>query len=161
MSPQSSSSWCGLYLLAAENGRQRNKEWVIRHAIFLIQLDVPHCSKILPTTAIGRPWLAWPWPNEAAWQPLPEPMPIDTFSPSFNFCQKSLIQFLKFYYRSHSVLKLDVPHCSKILPTSRHRPAFAGLGWSWLAWPWPNEAVRPYGRLAATAWANAYRYFFA
>ena len=111
---------------------------MIRHAIFLIQLDVPHCSKILPTTAIGRPRLAWPWPNEAgqarphglmaAPQSLPEPMPIDTFSPSFNFCQKSLIQFLKLYNRSHSILNIDVSwdYCSKILLTTT------------LCLPWPT-----------------------
>ena len=60
----------------------------------------------------------------AASQPLPEPMPIDTFSPSFNFCQKSLIQFLKLYNRSHSVLNIDVSwdYCSKIL----HWAAFFG-----------------------------------
>ena len=53
----------------------------------------------LPSAGLGWPGLGLTRPCGlmAASQPLPEPMPIDTFSPSFNFCQKSLIQFLKFY----------------------------------------------------------------
>ena len=86
-----------------------------------------------PSAGLGWPGLGLTRPRGimAASQPLPEPMPIDTFSPSFNFCQKSLIQFLKFYNRSHSVLnfKVSLDYCSQ---NFAYQPPSAGLCWPWL-----------------------------